>query len=157
MSFTTLMNLWLEQNRRLPEDDADALKNVGVFTLYKIFLIYIYICIYIYILCVCVCLCVVHLLVWILNLCTKLSRTPFAILLVTGLQKVCMYNVLKRFNSISRKLHSSHNSHNLTVQINAYTPYWFASMACVSLYTPVTRFTDEGKLRSVKQSNRNRV
>jgi len=41
---------------RLPEDDADALKHVGVLTIYKILLKYIYIYIY-----------VVHLLVWIIN------------------------------------------------------------------------------------------
>jgi len=29
---------------RLPEDDADASKHVGVFTIYKILLIYIYVC-----------------------------------------------------------------------------------------------------------------
>ena len=37
----------------------------------------------------CVCVYVVRLLVWILNLCTKLPRTPYAIFLVTGLQEVC--------------------------------------------------------------------
>ena len=36
----------------LPEDDADASKHVGVFTIHKILLMYIY---------------VVHLLVWIIN------------------------------------------------------------------------------------------
>jgi hypothetical protein len=33
---------------RLPEDDADALKYVGMLTIYKIFLIYIYIYVYVY-------------------------------------------------------------------------------------------------------------
>ena len=43
----------LKQNRsiRLPEDDVDALKHAGVFTIRKILLIYIYIYIYIYICC----------------------------------------------------------------------------------------------------------
>jgi len=34
---------------RLPEDDADALKHVGVLTIYKISFIYIYMYIYMYI------------------------------------------------------------------------------------------------------------
>ena len=39
---------------RLPEDDADALKHVGILTIYGILLIYIYVY-------------VVHLLVWIIK------------------------------------------------------------------------------------------
>jgi hypothetical protein len=45
---------WQSRRRRLPEDSADALKRVGVLTIYKILFIYIYIY-------------VVHLLVWIIN------------------------------------------------------------------------------------------
>jgi len=37
---------------RLPENDVDALKHIGVFTIYKILYIYIYIY-----MCVCVCVC----------------------------------------------------------------------------------------------------
>ena len=48
---------------RLPEDAADALKHVGVFTLYKILLIYI------------LCRAVVHLLVWIINNIAYILRT----------------------------------------------------------------------------------
>jgi glycogen synthase len=36
-----------------PEDDADALKRVGVFTMHKIFFIYIYIYTYTCMLCIC--------------------------------------------------------------------------------------------------------
>ena len=51
MIFVTLKN----RSKRRPEDDADALKQVGVLMIYKIVYVYIQ---------------VVHLLVWIIN-CTR--------------------------------------------------------------------------------------
>ena len=57
---------------RLPENDVDALKHIGVFTIYKILYIYIYIYI-----CVCVCVCVVYLLVWIKKVLVILMYSNF--------------------------------------------------------------------------------
>jgi hypothetical protein len=51
VSTPTYLDAWI----RLPEEDADASKHIGVITIYKILLI-CRICIYIY-MCVCVCVC----------------------------------------------------------------------------------------------------